>query len=683
MKIDATWEAMRSLFPAQNKNVESKLSEMSQPSFTVPQAEELFSKYGKIPTKEDVEHVNRFLDQDVPQKLNVLDIALYKEITPTKENLDAIYASTQEIPELGEQLVEVELTTEETHDLLSHLKLPEPQRSQVMVKMKEGVPLVKALQEVAGVKGETRVATLIRYIQQSTDGKVFTTIAQEAAIPFNGDFFAQSLTDHTSSLFTGVLDETLVDQSPTIADMITPPSTLQSALQSMPQEKNRSTLVSQESSFEQSPKGLISPVSPTDKKQSVEEVRHVLTNDSEELSNRLSTKTDELAMMPSQNDLTSIPEIMTPDVVLAMVQEVITHHLNDVVDQIDVKTYLVSYTNAVTTRAANEFKTFQQEMQQILPTVSSEERLDRAIETLSKALNKSSFAMFSDMALEKKLLLAGASLEKARAWIKSNQQTEARKIIASVQKLIAEVTFEPTIRKVKAFVNQQADHVARALKQDQISVEQYRQNQHQLFSDASVRDQLERIRLTGTNHEVEVYEESTPFTHVKNIKEILLRIQRQHSDPAVESYLQTMNGQQMMNDSNDRKKGFYMFNVPIEVEGEVEGMKVYLQGSSRNNTLDWKNAQLYFGLQLKEKGALGIQVSSINGQLKVQVLSDQLPWAKKTFQEITAPLSALGFESVTVQYLPYKEQKITPPNASSISLNDQIEGLSSQFDMKI
>lgn len=290
---------------------------------------------------------------------------------------------------------------------------------------------------------------------------------------------------------------------------------------------------------------------------------------------------------------------------LLMVDANLEHLFSD----LEFKTFLVSKINQRMIDAKKEFD----EMKNSVIHSLDKGSIAKAIEALTKSIQKSSFAMLTDMPTEKKLLVSLSRLEEAAAALNRKDFALAEKIVGEVRKLVEQIEFKPSSRKIQAMVFQKAQSTEKALQEKHVDIHDKIVEAIKLHSSGTARDLLELVRFSGINHEIEKYENSSGVGQLRNLKELF-------SDT---SFSAMMSGEQMLNYSDDRRRrDFYVLDVPLQINDEIEGMKVFVGGKSDDNRLDWRNAELYFALKVNDD-KIGLRFSIKNADVAIEVIGDR------------------------------------------------------------
>ncbi|GKT33612.1 hypothetical protein ADUPG1_007453, partial [Aduncisulcus paluster] len=159
------------------------------------------------------------------------------------------------------------------------------------------------------------------------------------------------------------------------------------------------------------------------------------------------------------------------------------------------------------------------------------------------------------------------------------------------------------------------------------------------WQDASARGVLELFRNMGLNHEPEVaekllgsgknLEKDDDYKIKDNLKAVLLKMieAEEQNDKrtvtATERSLNNLTGQQLMNKLETKQDTQTLFfHVPVEADGEIKDMKLYVNARKNGDALDWENSSLYFSIELKKYGETGIHLQAKDRLLSISVRND-------------------------------------------------------------
>ncbi|MBM7562329.1 hypothetical protein [Fusibacter tunisiensis] len=572
----------------------------------------LFEKYNQKPDVKSMEIINRFMETaegTTDEKLETVEMALAKGIDLSQDNLQAIHiALTGEISrETGFLEVETplpQMTLKEVEGLVRHLKIPEEVKQKILDTLKNETHLKKAIVQI--------VKALSEFVGQT--GRV-------------------------------ILDED--------ASMDQWMSALSKIISEIPVASNHNS---------------------TDYEQSIDQ--HPLKVETQTSDIKPDIKPDIAPEITSE-----IPEDM--EVVSSDVEALVIATLDQMsvlLDNqlMDVKQFLVEQTTEATIAASKTFEVYKSEMSQVLDVpehikpADLTDKIMMAIEKTDRLILRSNVTLFTDMYMEKELMHASARLGDAKNFVLQGDVAKAVQLVKEVQKQLDEMVFKPSLKRVEAFVTQNGKAIQPLFERplsdknplpNRIRIDAQAQAVLTASKDASgvrhARDIMEILRFTGVNHEAEIAEkvEQKDFQkHMEwqqnNVKEILLKLMKEETDQrTVQKSLMNLTGQQMMNQQNqDQGRQTHYFNMPYEDGESVGSMKVYVSGRKNGMRLDADNTELYFGMDSRKLGGLGIRVTIQAGKVSVKVMTDAPEKIKPAFDGVFETLDEIGYDKGTLEW---------------------------------
>jgi hypothetical protein len=332
--------------------------------------------------------------------------------------------------------------------------------------------------------------------------------------------------------------------------------------------------------------------------------------------------------------------------------------LNDSIQSasIDSKTLMVSEIPKKLAQMAIDFKQVKQDISRNLEatssliqtknTVPAQQVLEATIHNLDKAILKSDFMLYADMDTEKKMLIASSKLAEAKNLLSKGNYTEANQIVKQVSTELEKLTFNPSDIKIKHFV----------LEEDTLSPKLFLVKAFQPTETG--REVFEKVKVLGFTHEVDVARALTEKTEIPHsLKSVLLQMVE---DGKVTQALSSITGQQLVNKQDSPGIQNLLLQLPILLNKQVENVKVYVNSHKKGEKIDWKNCSLYFVLETKKLGEVGIQISAVNRNLSITFKSDQksLPEVVKPLTEVTKEqLQQIGYHVGSFQFKPFTEEK--------------------------
>lgn len=657
------------------------------------QVKSIYDKYNITASSEDVKEINHFLKNargTNEEKLMSIDIALYKGIAPSEENLATIQQSLTHDSEVVASLTEMPsaeepLTKEQALTLVEHLKLPKSIKTALKEMIKADMPLERAVLKVAQLlkvdqgKRTFTLSDLKQAIEKNPQIKVLLT--QGADLETIAQLIEKSNQSSSSSTAFGGNETENNSIKNSMGDSV-PISTAETEIMA----SSDGSLKQSEGVRKASQSGRTLSDSELRAIDTQSSILHVEKNEGtkgvdvqvHEIEEEVEIK-DDVDVEVDAALLEVIDEAMT-----ALITEM-SEVLSSLESDLSLKTYLVESTTEATIKAKATFENFKAEVTQLLTpdqttvkTTPSDlsTQISTAIEKLNNLILKSEVTLYTDMFTEKKLLLMSSELDKASQMLKQGEFAKAQATVNDAVKLLKQIDFTPSIRRLQVFANQRLEQLENIIKPElrteqklESLIKSQIQSSGEQQGNKLSRDVLETLRFLGLNHEMEVAEnlEKADFEALKersngNVKEILLKMMKEDTQEktveAAEQNLMNLTGQQMMNDQSSQDQPFYFFNFPVMDGEDLGNMKVYMKGASKNSQMDWQNSELYFGISLKETGPVGIRVKVQQSKVDIQVSSERANQIEAPLKAALKTLSEIGF---TVGELTFKSSSDEAP----------------------
>ncbi len=302
------------------------------------------------------------------------------------------------------------------------------------------------------------------------------------------------------------------------------------------------------------------------------------------------------------------------------------------------------------------------EPEKMLKPEQKAEALSKIIDKLDSAIMKSEIGLFVDMSTEKMLLKQSSALADARELLSKGQLTESEKIVQQVFKVIDELDFKPTIQKAIAVgnpFNLDADNLKyeQILKWAKGSVGQF------VECDKSTAVLVNYLRRLGINHEAEVFQkvfdqnqrkEQAP-RDLQNLKSMLLSLAKEgKSTEESEKMIAQLNGQQMNLKLDDKPHTQnLMLSIPFSMDKMLGDVKVFIKSKQDNLKADWRNFNMFFVLDTKRFGEVGIKVAAVDKNLTIEIKNDDES-AKTIIQPLVEDLGNyvenVGFNVASINF---------------------------------
>ncbi|GMN99911.1 hypothetical protein [Parageobacillus thermoglucosidasius] len=316
--------------------------------------------------------------------------------------------------------------------------------------------------------------------------------------------------------------------------------------------------------------------------------------------------------------------------------------------QLQTKDIIVQTITKKMSQAAIDFKNIKRDIMRNLETISqliekykqnaqpqAKQLLDTTIKQLDNAILKSDMMLFTDMITEKQLMKASSQLAEARKRLNKGDYSGAQKIVREVKDVLAKMQFKPSDVKVKHFVADESLKFAGSPKEFLTHMNKAVQP---FMTEPSARQMFETIRRLGFTHDYEVAEslvfkgnnENTPQ---QNMKAMLLKLVQSGNEQVAQQAEQALNnltGQQLLNkfDAGANAQSFF-FSLPLLLQNEVRSVKVYVNSRKDGERIDWENCSLYFLLETKKLGDIGILLNANERNLSITFRNDKADFAEK------------------------------------------------------
>ncbi|MGG2971716.1 hypothetical protein [Geobacillus stearothermophilus] len=353
------------------------------------------------------------------------------------------------------------------------------------------------------------------------------------------------------------------------------------------------------------------------------------------------------------------------------------------------KQFLVQTVTKKMAQVGLDFKTVKRDVMRRLETVAqltehnspatrlqAVSMLEMAIKQLDNTILKSDIMLFTDMGTEKQLMKASSELAEAKKRLRQGDAAGARKIVNEVKDMLAHIVFKPAEAKVKHFVRMQDDIKADS---SNVFLDQMNQVMQPPVDGPSARHVFDTIRRLGLMHEYEAAERlvlkgNEEESALPNIKEVLLRLAQSGNESVArqaEQALTNLTGQQLLN-KWDGMMGWqsFFFTLPLLWQHEVRNVNVYVNARQDGERIDWENCQLYFLLETKKWGDLGILLQANERNLSITLRNDRDDFAdkaspfidvvKKRLEEIGYRITAVNVDKLTNETKREEEEKRVP-----------------------
>lgn len=314
------------------------------------------------------------------------------------------------------------------------------------------------------------------------------------------------------------------------------------------------------------------------------------------------------------------------------------------------KDYIVSLVSKKLSQLGIDFKNVKRDITRNLRNVQTlidqnqsqaKSMLDATIKQLDQAILKSDIMLYTDMGTEKKLLQASSQLAMARKLLEKGDTGQARKIVHDVQTVVEKLIFKPSETRVQHFVSEKLFQLEEPAPKQQLT--QTVGSSLQSAKDSpSGRQVFELLRMMGLTYEADQANSLLSKTNAEeasaSLKEALLKLSQSNTDASQgqkgEASLSNITGQQLLSKNDNATLQSMMFVLPFLLKEKAEAVKVFVNSKSKKQKVDWENCSLYFLLETKRLGEVGILLSALDRKLSITIKND-----KPDFQEKISPLA--------------------------------------------
>ncbi|MGO4887011.1 hypothetical protein ACJ2A9_04565 [Anaerobacillus sp. MEB173] len=270
--------------------------------------------------------------------------------------------------------------------------------------------------------------------------------------------------------------------------------------------------------------------------------------------------------------------------------------------------------------------------------------LESTINKLDNAILKSEMMLLTDMKTEKQLMQASSQLADAKKLLSKGDYRSAEKIVNEVKGMLERLNFKPSETKVMHFIRESQNTEQRPAPQQLL--QQFEETSRMTTSqEPSARQTFEMIRSLGLNRDSEVgqllasREQGQQEANQRNMKSVLMQLlqneelQGRASEQAKQA-LSNITGQQLLSKSDHANHlQTMMFNLPILLKEQPENLQIYVNSRNKGEEVDWENCSLYFLIETKKLGEVGIMVNVIDRKLSLTLKND-MPLFKEKMEPL-------------------------------------------------
>lgn len=352
--------------------------------------------------------------------------------------------------------------------------------------------------------------------------------------------------------------------------------------------------------------------------------------------------------------------------------------------KLDSKNIIVTEITEKLSQLTIDFKNLKREITRNLDNISNmlenrnvhvKQILQSTIHKLDNAILKGDYLLYTDMSTEKKMLAASSKLAEARNLLNQGQISDANKIVKEVKASVENILFKPSDVKVKHYVSDKLGLEAFSSTRQMANMVQ-QTVQPFVNGEGSANQMYNMIRSLGLMHENDagfslVSKNGQPAPN-ENVKASLLRLMNQDDlrpqlRQQVEQVVQNITGQQLLNKPDSSGMQNLFFQLPFMMEKQVENMKIYVNSRKNGEKVDWENCSIYFVLETKRLGDVGVLLTSSEKNVSLTFRSNKEDLADKLegFTEITQErFQEIGYQLHNMDVKPLTEEKADAVSAS-------------------
>ncbi|RXI99553.1 hypothetical protein DS745_15180 [Anaerobacillus alkaliphilus] len=393
----------------------------------------------------------------------------------------------------------------------------------------------------------------------------------------------------------------------------------------------------------------------------------------------------------------------------AQVQSEVQQYLineNFQTQQLSSKDFLVRAVTEKLANAQSEFKNLQREISRNLDNIQRlneafksqaisqvKPLLETTIKKLDYAILKSEMMLLTDMSTEKKLMLASGQLADAKRLLSKGNYSEANKIVQEVKSLIEKLEFKPSESKVQHFITKEELSFT-SRNGSHLLLQQYDEmTRRTAIQEPSARQAFEMVRGLGLNRDSEIAQVLASGKQSQgdgepnpNMKQALLQVMKLEEEQGRVSQqttqaLANITGQQLLSKSDNNNLQSMFLNLPILLQDEVKNLQVFVNSRNEGQHVDWENCNLYFLIETKKLGEVGILVSATDRNLSLTIKNDK-PFFKERIEPLAdvckEKLKEVGYNITSLNFTKLKHIQ----RSQDEKTNEQSERMTPTFTEK-
>lgn len=378
-------------------------------------------------------------------------------------------------------------------------------------------------------------------------------------------------------------------------------------------------------------------------------------------------------------------------------QQYIHNELFQTSQELNTKDLIVTRITQKLAEAAQTFTTVKREISRVLDQATRllqqlrhhavpqvQQMLSSTIDKLDKAILKSEMTMLTDMKTEKQLMQASSQLAEAKRLLAKGDLAGAQKIVQDVKTMLDKLRWQPSETRVQHFLlkESQAHDPQRPVQQLFNQLEQGIRPFMQ--QEPSARTMFEFLRTLGLNHDGEAVRSLMELQHGgqqdtanrhENVKATLLQLLRAEAEQGrinqqSEQALNNILGQQLLSKHDPGSTSQHLlFNLPFQLGENLHNLQVIVNGRQEGEKLDWENCNIYFLIETRKLGEVGILLTASERNLSITIKNNSPGFKEKMeplVEECKANLQEIGYHVTGIQFArldtKQEETKAEPQN---------------------
>ena len=374
--------------------------------------------------------------------------------------------------------------------------------------------------------------------------------------------------------------------------------------------------------------------------------------------------------------------------------------------QLSSKDFIVQTVTEKLAKAQSEFKTVQREITRNLDNIQRlteafksqaasqvKPLLETTIKKLDHVILKSEMMLLTDMQTEKRLMQASSQLAEAKKLLTKGNYQEANKIVQEVKSLIEKLDFKPSDTKVKHFITKEEQNLTNRTGSQQLLQQFDEMTRRTAMQEPSARQAFELVRGLGLNRDSEVAQmlasgKQGDGEPNQNMKQALMQLMKMEEEQGRVSQqtsqaLANITGQQLLSKSDNSNLQSMFLSIPFLLQDEVKNLQVFVNSRNEGQQVDWENCNLYFLIETKKLGEVGILVTSTDRNLSLTIKNDQ-PFFKERIEPLAEvckeKLKEVGYNIASLNFT--KLHAVPKPKVEKAQAEEQTERMTPTFTEK-